>query len=200
MSALAQPLRNIYLNHHHTYLLKENLRFELAFGEEMDYFPRVERAKIRAHCLFQEIFKNTDTIQLILVLYDKAFPSHISKYLHRNSFKIIDSFSSDAWSDEDELNPVTLLVIETEQSNLRLNKLIDGICYQDFFNYGKLKIKNPIIFYHKKDNVILNIYDDRGCDIWSDNFSYQKNLYHTYYSWLLDYDLNNMTKFYQDKL
>ena len=46
----------------------------------------------------------------------------------------------------------------------------------------------------------INIYDDRGCDIWSDNFSYQKNLYHTYYSWLLDYDLNNMTKFYQDKL
>ncbi|MGX7023821.1 DUF3885 domain-containing protein [Vagococcus hydrophili] len=47
----------------------------------------------------------------------------------------------------------------------------------DIFNRGKLKIKSNFVFYNAKENIILNIYDDRGCDIWSDNITRQKVLY-----------------------
>lgn len=191
-----QQLRNIYLHNHHTYLLKENLRFELAYGNEMDYIPRVERAKKRAHTLFHEVFKESETIQVIFMI-GKNEHIKITKLLHQSTFKLIDSFTSSAWNDEEDTFPMEVLVIEVDKNNLRINKLIDGLCYQDFFNYGKLRINASLVFYEKKDNILLNIYDDRGCDIWSDNLLRQKQLYNDYYTWLLDYDLERMSNFYQ---
>lgn len=68
-----------------------------------------------------------------------------------------------------------------------MSKTIDGICYKDFYRYGKLKINSHIVFYNKQDNIHLTIYDDRFCDIWSDNLKIQQTIYTKYRSWVSEF-------------
>ncbi|MGM0340635.1 DUF3885 domain-containing protein [Enterococcus sp. AZ007] len=189
-------LRTIYSNYHHTYQLKENIRFELAHGKSSNYLDKIVNAKYRAHVLFDEIFKNSPTVQIVLFLSRHSNKTNIKKFLHKNSFKIVDCFmtTSSNYFDDDL---VTIFVLEIEKNNLRISKTIDAICYQDFYSYGKLRIKNPFVFYNCQDNLILNIYDDRGCDIWSDNLTKQADIYQKYNSWILDYDRESIAKFYE---
>ncbi len=197
-------IRNIYLNHHNTYPLEENIRFELAHGDDSNYYEQlendtdidmVENGKKRAMTLFEEVFKDSETVQIIFITSEYSNKNRIAKFLHKNQFRIVDSFITNSWDGYFD-GITTVLVIETEKANLRLAKLIDGLCYQDFYRYGKLKIKNPLIFYNAQDNLILNIYDDRGCDIWSNNFNKQKKIYTKYNTWILDYDRESISKFY----
>ncbi|MDT2835168.1 DUF3885 domain-containing protein [Vagococcus carniphilus] len=191
-----KELRNIYLTHHHTYKLKENIRFELAYGNEKKYYSKIEKGKIRANILFEEVFKDSKIVQMIFIISQYSSKNKVDKFLYRNNFKVVDSFVTKSW-DRYYDGETNILVIETEKSNLRVPKIIDGICYEDFYRNGKLRIKSPIIFYNKQDNLILNIYDDRGCDIWSDNLKRQKEIYNKYNSWILDYDREIITKFYE---
>ncbi|MEG2707745.1 MAG: DUF3885 domain-containing protein [Vagococcus sp.] len=199
-----QSLRTIYSTHHHTYPLKENIRFELAHGYNATYYGQVahnkqidavENGKKRALTLFHDIFKYSETIQMIFFISHNSSKSNIKKYLYKNEFKVIDSFVTNSLEDYYE-GLTTVLVTETAKSNIRITKVIDGICYEDFYRHGKLRIRNPFVFYNAKDNIILNIYDDRGCDVWSDNLKRQKELFNHYYSWILDYDKENISRFY----
>jgi len=188
--------------------LKENIRFELTYGGYENYekyyeqvhsngpIDEIENGKQRAITLFNEVFNYSETIQIIVILPQYSVGSRIQKYLFKNKFKIIDSLTTNSWDDYYG-EYVTVLVIETEKINFRMLKTIDGICYQDFPRNSKLRIKNPLIFYNKQDNLILYIYDDRGCDIWADNLEKQKLIYEKYNSWILDYDKKNISKFYK---
>lgn len=157
---------------------------------------KIENGKQRAITLLNEVFNYSETIQIIVTVPQCSAGSTIQKCLFKNKFKIIDSFTTNSWDDYYG-ECVTVLVIETEKINFRMLKTIDGICYQYFPRNSKLRIKNPLIFYNKQDNLILYIYDDRGCDIWSDNLEKQKLIYEIYNSWILDYDKKNISKFYK---
>lgn len=191
-----QTLREIYLNHHHTYRLKGNIRFELALDSERNYHKRIEGAKARAKKLFDAVFHDDDTIQLVLMIADYSRKERIGKYLNTNSYQIVDSFTTKAWEEYVE-GITTVLVIATQMKNLRIAKTIDALCYADFCEDGKCRIKHPIHFYHSKKNTLLNIYDDRGCDIWSDNLASQKEIYKTYHDWILKYDKKDIANFYE---
>lgn len=191
-----QILRNIYLNNHHTYTLKENLRFELAHGPENNYYQLIENGKKRANRLFAEVFKETETVQLIFIIFEHSRKNKLDKLLYKTNFSIVDSFVTHSWSEYND-GETTVLIIETDKQNLRIAKIIDAICYKDFYSHGKLRINSPLIFYNKQDNLILNVYDDRGCDIWSDNLTRQKEIYTKYHTWLLDYDRKNIVSFYE---
>lgn len=133
---------------------------------------------------------------MIFIISQYSSKNRIQKFLYKNSFKVLDSFVTNSWNEYYD-GETTVLVIETDKSNVRVAKTIDGICYEDFYRYGKLKIKSPLIFYNEKENIILNIYDDRGCDIWSHNLPRQKEIYIKYNSWILNYDRDIISKFYE---
>ena len=191
-----QTIRDIYLNHHYTYELKENIRFELAHGEDLDYHGRIVNARKRADVLFEEVFKDSESAQLIFFFSEDFAHNNISKLLYHNKFKIIDSFVTTSWNDYFD-GMMTAFVIETPKNNLRIPKIIDAICYADFYEYGKLRLKSPFVFYNQQDNIILNIYDDRGCDIWTDDFSRGKEIYTNYNDWILDYDRDSIDRYYE---
>lgn len=116
-------LRDIYLKYHSTYYLKENIRFELAHGNYENYYEQmenhvpmnvVENGKQRAIVLFNDIFKNSETIQVILTISQHSSKNRIQKFLFKNQFKIIDTFMTNSWYDYYE-GLVTVLVIETEK-------------------------------------------------------------------------------------
>lgn len=182
-----QMIRDVYQHVHHTYRLKENIRFELAHGTESNYDQQIEHGKKRAHRLFDAVFHDTERIQIIL--FDAAYSKkgHFTKYLYSNHYTIVDHFMTNAfkayYTDE-----TSILVVETSLANLRKTKVIDGICYEDFKKPGKLRIRNAMVFYEPQRQIILNIYDDRGCDVWSKNIQQQKAIYQEFNAWILDDD------------
>ncbi|MDU5511793.1 DUF3885 domain-containing protein [Enterococcus gilvus] len=194
-----KKIRNIYLNYHHTYPLKENIRLELAHGTHSTQFENIENAKHRAMTLFNDVFKDSETVQIILFVSQYSKKTRIASFLQKNKFRVIDSFTTDSWKDYC-IDTTTVLVIETKKENLRTAKLIDGLCYQDFYDHGKLRIKIPLVLYNFQDNLLLNIYDDRGCDIWSDNLVRQKEIYQKYNSWILEYDRKKISSYYDSIL
>ncbi len=191
-------IRHIYSTNHHTYPLPENLRLELAHGDNLDYHERIKKAKDRGKVLFNELFKNEEKIQLIFIINEEGKKSHFKKYLYHNNFVIRDSFSTTElfleWGEYEKRD--TILVIETPMANIKINQLIDSLSYQDFFEYGKMKINHSFAFFNEKENIIFTLYDDRGCDIWSDDFNRMQEIYKKYNDWLLDYDLDKMKAFY----
>lgn len=62
------------------------------------------------------------------------------------------------------------------------------------FPFQIILIKSDFVFLNEPKSIILTIYDDRGCDIWSDNLTIQKEFYHKYNSWILDYDRETINK------
>lgn len=167
--------------------MKENIRFELAYGKKKNHYQTIENGKKRALVLFEEIFKDSKTVQLIFVISHYSSKNKINKFLYKNKFKLIDRFTTNSWNNYYD-GETSILIIETEKADLRTAKIIDGICYKDFYTHSKLKIKNPLL---------SNIYDDRGCNIWSDDLKKQKEIYTKYHSWLLDYDKESISNFYE---
>lgn len=189
-------IRDIYLKQHYTYELPGNLRFELAHGYNENYDNNIENGKIRGTNLFNAVFKDETSIQLILFLSKFDGKINVKRFLHQNNYQIVDSFETSSWLDYDD-EPITIMVIEVLLANLRLGMLLDGIMYQDFRPIGKIKIKHPIIFYNKNKDIILNIYDDRGADLYTPIKEVGLAYYQNYHDWLLDYDLKTMTNYYE---
>ncbi|WP_297074372.1 hypothetical protein [uncultured Enterococcus sp.] len=182
---MTSTIRKIYKNHHHTVTLRETISFHLSSDDEDNETLRITTSIERAKKLVDTIFPENQKLQLIMILPDNFKKNILKKLLRRYTFTIIDSFCTDSWQEYYD-KPVTVLVVETSINNLRLTKLIEGICYQDFPKYGKLTVEIPIIFYNNQTDTLLTIYDDRFADIWSSDLKIQQELKQNVSSWILN--------------
>jgi hypothetical protein len=193
-----QNVRKVFLFSHHTYRLKENLRFELALDSEINFHKRIQGAIKRAQTLFDEVFLGEEDIELIIPDFaERSGNGLIRKYLKLPNYQLIDSFTTPVF-EPFGMDEVTMLVIRTKLNNVRIKKIIEGLCYKDFVEDGKLRIKGYLFFYNLKTETLVNIYDDRGCDIWSTNITSQRKLYNEYNDWILDYDRKEIDSFYSN--
>lgn len=192
---MTHKLKEVYLNVHHTYPLEGNLRFELAHGEG-DTPERIRMGKKRGKQLFAEVFGEEDRLQLVFFLPKHSAKITMKRFLFNEQGKIVDSFTTNAWGGYYS-EPVTVTIVEVDRKNVMIAKLIDGMMHRDFPTPGKLKLHYPIHFYQPRKEIILNIYDDRGCDIWSWDQQRLKQIYDRYQDWLLDYDRQVMDTFYE---
>ncbi|MUN91314.1 DUF3885 domain-containing protein [Enterococcus gallinarum] len=194
---MSPNIRSIFLSSYNTYNLKGNLRFELAPESEENFQKRIEVAKDRAKTLCNEVFSDEKELQLIITASKFSGAGLIRKYLYKANYQIVDSFTTSAFDSYYE-NKATILVMNTQRNNVRIAKIIDGLCYRDFNEVGKLRVSDNLFLYNSKTNTIVNIYDDRGCDIWSNNFQSQKKLYDKFNDWILEYDKNEIDLFYSN--
>ncbi|PNY32177.1 hypothetical protein C2L98_05110 [Enterococcus gallinarum] len=194
---MSPNIRSIFLSSYNTYNLKGNLRFELAPESEENFQKRIEVAKDRAKTLYNEVFSDEKELQLIITASKFSGAGLIRKYLYKANYQIVDSFTTSAFDSYYE-NKATILVMNTQRNNVRIAKIIDGLCYRDFNEVGKLRVSDNLFLYNSKTNTIVNIYDDRGCDIWSNNFQSQKKLYDKFNDWILEYDKNEIDLFYSN--
>ncbi len=119
------------------------------------------------------MFSDEKELQLIITASKFSGAGLIRKYLYKANYQIVDSFTTSAFDSYYE-NKATILVMNTQRNNVRIAKIIDGLCYRDFNEVGKLRVSDNLFLYNSKTNTIVNIYDDRGCDIWSNNFQKSK--------------------------
>lgn len=181
---MTSTIRKIYKNHHHTVALHETISFHLSSDDEDNETLRITTSIERAKKLVDTIFKENEKLQLIMIVPDNFKKNILKKLLRHYTFTIIDSFCTDSWQEYYD-KPVIVLVVETSINNLRLTKLIEGICYQDFPKYRKLTVGIPIVFYHSQTDTLLTIYDDRVADIWSSDLKIQQEVKKKFSSWSL---------------
>lgn len=79
-----------------------------------------------------------------------------------------------------------LLVGQTEQSDLQIEKVIRGMANLEMGI--KPCIPQKIYFFNPKRRTTFYMYDDRGCDVWSENREDLIQVYHNLNHWILNYN------------
>lgn len=138
----------------------------------IEYFNNVYN---KATEIFEEIFKEGDEIYLVSHIRSEL---NLSKNRRTNIFKLYLKNQKDKYNlkykqvilNDDEEKIIQYSVLLSNKNKLNYKSLIKAICNQDFrelkprFN-DKYTYYPEIFFVNKNKNIILNIFDDRGCFI-----------------------------------
>lgn len=134
-----------------------------------DYFNNVYQKSI---ALFEDIFREEDQIYLVTHIRSELNSSQkrateiFQRYLKNKNDKYKLEYTKKLINNEEEI--IQYAVLLPSKSALNYRGLIKAICNQDF-KVLQPRFRNkytyyPEIFFVNKDrNIILNIFDDRGC-------------------------------------
>ena len=73
--------------------------------------------------------------------------------------------------------------VHAKTKEINYQKILKKLTFYDFSSYS-----TEVYFINKNQNLIFNLYDDRGLDIIATEKESLRNLYQEYYEWILEYD------------
>jgi hypothetical protein len=180
---------------------KFNLKFELGQGFENGTKDRVNQATERAFEIFKFIFKEDELCIIEIDEYDNCFfdkQNLFKNYLH----EIIQVIKFKRYN-----GPFDLIIYEKNE-NGKLNVKVDDdkldfelILGQIIIDYSSIKkvingivnlemgfepiICQDVYFYSIKNQIGFRVYDDRGCDVWSNDKENLKPIMLKFKNWLI---------------
>ncbi|MCM3655358.1 DUF3885 domain-containing protein [Metabacillus litoralis] len=189
-----------------------SIHFELAkglyqFKSETDelnseYFNQVYN---QALLLFNDIFATEDKILLVTNVYQcndylgrsKKKMKVYSHYITNNNrrIRLKQETLPYMYDDEEEAKEryTSQFSLECRKQDIRFPLLVKAICNQDFPPL-KPRLHNPyglydpdVFFINVTKNVILYIYDDRGCEVIARDIETIRPLYEKYTNWVDEY-------------
>ena len=193
---------DLFSDNQQSFLGDYRIRFDLGCGLKSGTKKRVKNVVERA-C---EIFKQTMSDEILLIIeeyqnemFDKSGDN--KKYLYsllndsklqkfkgpfeQIYFEIDTNGIREELVFEDNLE-CDLLVGKMSKSELNSEKIIEGIANLEM-GFTPC-IPQVVIFYCLTSTNALYIYDDRGCDVYSNNREKLKLIYENLNDWILDYD------------
>lgn len=140
-----------------------------------EYFKNVYK---KATQIFEDIFKDDDEMYLIAHIrselnMQKYYKTYIfNNHLKNPKDKYKLNFKQEILEEDDKV--IEFSVLLSSKNNLSYKPLIHAICNQDFRMLrprfkDKYTYYPEIFFINKNKNIILNIFDDRGCFILCNN-------------------------------
>lgn len=193
---MVHPLRQVFSHTHHTYRLKENLRFELAHGDASCSMEQtIDNATVRAQELFQAVFHDSKRVQLVFYNEYKPQAFTLKRFILNGPVTYIDHVSFPKGENYPDF-PTTVTLLEVKKQSLRCKALVKALTHSDFLQPTDIRIWRRLFLYNPEKNIFLNIYDDRGCDIWSPDKENCRPIYEKYNDWLLDYDRKKIEREY----
>lgn len=131
----------------------------------------------KATQIFNEVFKDNDELYLVAhirsELNSKKRKSNIfNRYLKNTNDKYKLKYKQVLLDDDEKIEQFSVFL--SSKNKINYSMLIKAICNQDFrslqprFN-SKYTYYPEIFFINKNKNVILNIFDDRGCFVLFNN-------------------------------
>ncbi|KRG12167.1 DUF3885 domain-containing protein [Lederbergia galactosidilytica] len=166
-----------------------------------DYFNTVYD---QATSLFNELFSDEDKILLVTNVYQykdyrRSSKKKIKVYSHYIKNKDVRFHLKQEtlpyMFDEEEADEMCTnqLSLECRKQDIHYPLLIKAICNQDFPPL-KPRLHNPyglyfpdVYFINVTNNVILYIYDDRGCEVIASDIETIRPLYEKYADWMDEY-------------
>jgi hypothetical protein len=188
------------------YAWKSSIRFEIGpstiQSDEQEY---IEQSLQRVLTLFHEVFADQDEVLLVTDVHslkNDAYPRRKSlniylKYMkHRQLLYKLRHYllPSMVVEDENDVEAIThRFIIPCRKSDIRYRPLLNAILYEDFNHPSAIlgnntQIGYDVYFINHSKKMIFHLYDDRGCDILSDDKENLRSLYQKYNEWILNYD------------
>ena len=87
-----------------------------------------------------------------------------------------------------------LLYCKTKLTEAQIKAIIAGLASVGIPE--DMVIHQDVAFYLGENETGFRIYDDRGCDVWSNNRRVLYPLYRKYKNWILDYNREQMDKIF----
>jgi len=168
--------------------LNDSIRFELgpesiSTAEDAYFKEAISRAK----SIMKSLIQDSDFIDII---YQECTDGNQIKKseLLSEIFGSVHSTKSVFPYPEDEDSLEWKVLSKTMSPDWSLfNRIISGIIHQDFPSRSPI-LNGEIYFLNRGKNLIINIYDDRGMDVGSNNIENLRTLYQEFNHWILDYD------------
>jgi hypothetical protein len=172
-----------------------HVRFELGETFENGSDERIKQVIYRVITLFEETFDRDDYIYLYIrnweqidVMFGNTTPNYIYELINHHELKERIMYEHDEDIDEDG----NTIQIERPYKVKVLEGLLTTIPYKDILigiaNYEQGRepsIGQQVYFINSNKDIIFNMYDDRGCIIFSKAKEKLKHLYTNYNSWLI---------------
>jgi hypothetical protein len=147
----------------------------------------------RAYELFHEIFCNCNELYFIyrhrkIEFNDKIF-NNITK-LKKDEIHIL---NEENIYEENSISQLSIIKLNIGRINYK--KILESINNTDFHNRKPITF-GEIYFIHIKNEIIFNMYDDRGLDIVGTSKETIEPFYRKYNKWLLEYDREKMNEIF----
>ena len=191
-----------------------SMRFELGGEGNRDSTKRIEQATKRGIEIYKQLIGENEIIIVIEEWEDSWIKTKGKKenYLHKllkyKDIKRIKGPFEQTYYEEDSNGKKIEKIFEDKlECDLSIGKIIltiaevkeiiKGIASLEMG--GENFITQRVYFFCPKNNTGFNIYDDRGCDIWSKSIEELKPIYQSLNSWILDYNRNEIDDMFKNE-
>lgn len=194
---------------------KFSMRFELGGEGNDDNTKRIEQATIRGCEIYNQLIGKNEIILVveewenswIKVEQDKQ-ENYLNSILKKHNLKRIKGPFDQTYYDKDpngnKIEGIAKDEIECDisigritLSNTEVEAIIKGIASLEMG--GEPFITQRVYFFSPKNHASFNIYDDRGCDIWSNELDVLRPIYNNLNSWILDYNRNEIDEMFEQR-
>ncbi len=178
-----------------------HIRFELGGNLENGTLERVNQAVERACSLFSDAFPESDNELWILIYEFPEYPPHGSPNDHLYTFFPLDEFSKfynqkehitsgnftkDKNGNEiPEIDEVIIIIGKIPVSKINIEGILRGIASSEMG--FRPAIDQVIYFFDPLTHKAFQMYDDRGCFIWSNEADTIRSIYENRNDWIVNY-------------
>jgi hypothetical protein len=196
----------------HTLGGQVHIRFELG-GEELENgtSERVNQAVERACTLFNDAFINKDNeIWVLIYEYEgenifnasneylhQQFPQKRFTEFYNQKEKVVSRYftSDENGNDIPEEDEVRIIIGKIPTSEINVEGILRGIANTEMgFNPA---IDQTIFFFDPTSNKAFQMYDDRGCYIWSNEADTIRDIYIKRNKWIVDYHRPEIDEYFK---
>lgn len=170
-----------------------HLRFELGYLLENGSIERVNQATERAHIIFNETFENPNS-EIWVLIYEYSEPNCFktsNEYLHQQ-------FPRDQYAkfySGVEKEEVKIIIGRLMVKDIKVKNILNGIANTEMgFDPG---IDQRIYFLDPLTNKGFQMYDDRGCFVWSDRADKIRSIYMNRNNWIVDHHRKEIDEYFK---
>lgn len=203
---------NSKIDTEHTIGGKVHIRFELGGGIENGSIERVNQAAERSVKLFNDTFENPkNTIWVLIYEYSNPYAFNASNdYLYRqfptekfrefyNQLEQVNTriFSTD-YDKKEVFDKVDVRVIigKLRVEDINVENILKGIANNEMG--FEPAIDQIIYFFDPLTNKAFQMYDDRGCYVWSDSAEKIRDVYTNRNEWIVEYHRNEIDEYFKN--
>lgn len=195
----------------HTLGGQVHIRFELGEGKENGTIERVNQSTNRALTIFNETFTD-QTHEIFILIYEyqgENIFNASNDYLHRqfpidqfekfyNQLETVNTryFTTDEkGNDVLDKDEVRIIIGKLPVKDINIKNILNGIANTEMgFDPG---IDQRIFFFDPSTDKAFQMYDDRGCYVWSDKADKIRDIYINRNDWIVEYHRPEIEEYFK---
>ncbi|AXE18468.1 hypothetical protein DR864_12240 [Runella rosea] len=195
----------------HTLGGQVHIQFELGEGKENGTIERVYQSTDRALKIFNETFTDP-THEIFILIYEyqgenvfntsndylhKQFPPELFEKFY-NQLETVNTryfTTDDNGNDVLEKEEVRIIIGKLPVKDINVKNILNGIANTEMgFDLG---IDQRIFFFDPLTDKAFQMYDDRGCYVWSNNADNIRDIYIKRNDWIVEYHRPEIEEYFK---